>query len=136
MASSAAPTTTATRAGRRSTRRVTRYHAVPGRSASAGSWRTQRRGVNASMRCPSTASSAGSSVSVTSAAESGTAMPASPIERRNVCGNTSREARAAATVSALNTTVRPAVRTVAPTASRDPRPRAISSRKRDTSSRL
>jgi hypothetical protein len=65
-----------------------------------------------------------------------TAMPAYAKDLKNVIGNTSIAARAMATVAALNTTVRPAVRTVRLTASEVLRPAASSSRKRDTTNRL
>ena len=62
-----------------------------------------------STRCPSTASSAGSTVSAATIATSTAAMPPNPIERRNICGKNSSEASATATVRPENATVRPAV---------------------------
>ena len=50
--------------------------------------------------------------SATSPASSATAIPPIAIERRNPSGNTSSDAKAAATVTALNATVRPAVASV------------------------
>ena len=57
---------------------------------------------------------------------SATIVPPIPIEYRKRCGNTSREASAAATVSELNSTVRPAVAIVRRSASA-PGPTAASS---------
>lgn len=59
-------------------------------------------------------------------------LPARPIEYRKRWGKTSSERSAAATVSALKSTVRPAVRMVRATAARGSRPPASSSRKRET----
>ena len=55
--------------------------------------------------------------SATTPASSATAMPPIAIERRNASGKTSSDANAAATVTALNATVRPAVATVVRSAS-------------------
>ncbi len=49
-------------------------------------------------------------------ATSTTAAAPSPIERRNICGNTSSPSSAVATVSPENATVRPAVAIVRTTA--------------------
>ena len=57
-------------------------------------------------------------VSATSPASGATISPPIAIERRNPSGNTSSDANAAATVTALNATVRPAVCTVVRSASR------------------
>ena len=61
---------------------------------------------------PSRASTAGRKTSATPAPISDTSIPPRPIERRKLCGKTSSEASAAATVSELKSTVRPAVRSV------------------------
>jgi hypothetical protein len=65
-----------------------------------------------------------------------TPIPAYANDRRNAIGNTSKAANDTATVMALNTTVRPAVRTVRPTASWGSKPARSSSRNRDTTNRL
>ena len=61
------------------------------------------------MRVPRIASSAGSSVSASTSVPSTTAMPPIAIERRNICGNTNRPSRLAATVTPENATARPVV---------------------------
>ena len=60
------------------------------------------------------------------AAISATITPARPIEKRKRCGKTISPARAAATVTALKSTLRPAVWSVRASASR-PGPCAASS---------
>jgi len=90
-------------------------------------WR-QRLGANRSMRWPSTISSAGSAVSEMRPAPSAVSEPLIAIEYRKRWGKTSSESIAAATVSELNTTVRPAVRIVRSSASRPAPSRPISSR--------
>ena len=82
---------------------------------------------------PSSASTAGSTVSAATIAIRTAAIPPYPIDLRKVCGKTSSELIAAATVNAENATVRPAVamvRTTAPLVSSGSR--AISSRNRET----
>ena len=59
-------------------------------------------------------------------------MPPKPIDRRKVCGNSSSEASATATVRPEKATVRPAVAIVTRTASPVVRPPSSSSRKRLT----
>ena len=54
--------------------------------------------------------------------------PAIPVERRKGCGKTTSAASAAATVSALKSTLRPALRIVASCALRNGTPSALSSR--------
>jgi hypothetical protein len=73
-------------------------------------------------------SRAGSAVSEMIPAASAVSDPLIAIEYRNRCGKTSSDSSAAATVSALNTIVRPAVRSVRSSASRPGPSRAISSR--------
>ena len=73
-------------------------------------------------------SSAGSAVSEMKPAPSAVSDPLIAIEYRKRCGKTSSESIATATVSELNTTVRPAVRSVRLSASRPGPSRAISSR--------
>ena len=79
---------------------------------------------------------AGSSVRAAPAAESAVTMPPIPIDCRKRSGKTVSELIATATVTALNATVRPAVRIVTVTASATSRPAATSSRKRETMNRL
>jgi hypothetical protein len=71
---------------------------------------------------------AGSTVSETTIAMSATNTPPMPIEYRNRIGKTSSEASAAATVSELKSTVRPAVRSVRAIAEAPSPPSASSSR--------
>ena len=116
---SSAAVTTATAPGRRMTPCASRYQppALAGR-AEASAARRQRRGASAFTRGPSTASTAGSTSSATTAPARLTSIPPMPIERRKPSGKTSSEAIAAATVRALNSTVRPAVCSVRAIASR------------------
>lgn len=69
------------------------------------------------MRGPSTASSAGSTLSAATIATSTAAMPPKPMERRNICGNNSSPASEIATVRPEKQTVRPAVAMVRTSAS-------------------
>ena len=130
---SSAAVLAATAPGRRITARERRYQ-KPDCSCAASRRRAarQRRGLSAFTRGPSTASRAGSSVSATSAATSATSAPPMPMEKRKRWGNTSSEDSAAATVTAENSTVRPAVRIVATSARRVSCVRSSSSRKRET----
>ena len=133
MAISSADADTATSTGRRITRCECRYQ-KPERSpaASRAIASFQRRGPPALTRSPSAPSNAGSSVSDTSAAISAHIAPPTPIEYRNRCRKTISAASAHATVTALNATTRPAVRSVTASASSRPFPDASSSRKRET----
>ena len=79
---------------------------------------------------PSTASSAGRTVSAASIATSTAAIPPNPIERRNTCGKNSSEPSAIATVSPENATVRPAVAIVVTSADSVSLPARTSSRNR------
>jgi hypothetical protein len=127
----------ATRLGRRCTKRERRYQ-KPSRAprASRSAARCIRFGASAFTRVPSSASTAGSTISATPQAMSATIMPPSPIEWRKFCGNTSSEAIATATVRELNSTDRPAVSTVRRSAWRPGPWTAISSRYRETMNRL
>ena len=130
---SATAATVAIGAGRRMTARDSRYQPPSCTCAASRLIATcQRLRLSALTRGPSAASSAGSTVSDTNAAVSATSTPPTPIEYRNRSGNTSIAAIAAATVTEENSTVRPAVRTVARSASAVPSARPISSRKRET----
>ncbi len=79
-------------------------------------------------RSPSTISSAGSAISATAQATAAVIAPATPIEYRKRAGKTSSDSIAAATVSELKITVRPAVCSVRVSASRPGPSRSISSR--------
>ena len=81
---------------------------------------------------PIRANSAGRMSSAATAATTATTAPPMPIDFRNCCGKTTSESIAAATVSALKTTVRPAVDMATRTASCTSRPAPSSSRKRET----
>ena len=87
-----------------------------GRAARSAA-RCQLAGASAFTFVPSRAKSAGSTVSATSPASGAMISPPMAIERRKPSGNTSSDANAAATVTALNATVRPAVWRVARSAS-------------------
>ena len=100
--------------------------------ASRASDSRQRRGLSAFTRGPSAASIAGRIVSETSAAISAHTSPPTPIEYRKRWGKTSSAARAAATVTELKSTVRPAVAIVRASAAAVSAPRSSSSRKRET----
>ena len=80
---------------------------------------------------PSSASTAGSSVSVAASATSTTRIAPMPRDWKNEKGTISSPQRAIITVTPLNSTVRPAVSPVFATASRVDRPRRISSLKRE-----
>ncbi len=125
-ATSATTVTTATVPGCRITAWARRYQ----RPLSAGP------GFTFPRRCPVSMNSAGRRTTVDAPAISATTSPPTPIEIRKRCGKTVRHAIAAATVTALKTTVRPAVRIVRRTASGTSAPRPSSSRKRDTHNRL
>ena len=119
----------AIRTGRRITMCESRYQYPDdaGRAEFAEA-RWKRRGARLSTRRPRRASTAGRKRSATPAPISDTSIPPMPIERRKLCGKTSSEASAAATVTALKSTVRPAVRSVSRSAF-EPGPwTAISSR--------
>ncbi len=114
----------------------------PGRCITARASAYQRPAPSAA-RCTlpslraSSRSSGGSSSRVTAAAASATAAPPMPIETRNRWGKTVRQAMAAATVTALNETVRPALLSVAARALPGSAPGwPSSSRNRETNSRL
>ncbi len=97
-------------AGRRMTTRDRRYQKpLSAGRASRSAARASRFGASALTRGPSTLSNAGSTVRARHAASSATSAPAIPIEYRNRCGKIASEAIAAATVSELNTIVRPEV---------------------------
>ena len=111
---------------------------VPGRRRTVAVIRAQRvwvgfgtpaRGISL---VPIRANSAGRMSSATEAATRATTAPPMPIDLRNCCGKTTSESMAAATVSALNTTVRPAVDIATLIASCTSRSAPSSSRKRDT----
>ena len=124
ISSTAAPI--AIGAARRITSRDSRYQPPAPVAARARPTRSEL------IRGPSAASSAGSRISDTAAAISATSMPPMPIENRNRCGKTISDASAAATVTALNRTVRPAVTIVVRSATAVLSPwRSISSRKRE-----
>ena len=129
--STAAPVAKPT--GRRMTRWEWRYQ-KPLRSARASRAIAsfQRRGPPAFTRSPSIPSSAGSSVSETTAAISAHSIPPTPMEYRKRWRKTISAASAAATVIALKATTRPAVRSVVRSAASRSEPAASSSRKRLT----
>ena len=133
MAISSAAVAAAIGPGRRITACEKRYHG-PSRTCAASRCieTCQRLRLSEFTRGPSTASRAGSTVSDTTAAVSATSRPPTPIENRKRRSNTISDAIAAATVTALNATVRPAVRSVARSASLVSEPVASSSRKRET----
>jgi hypothetical protein len=89
-----------------------------------------------STRDPSTDSRAGKLISAPSMAIDTTATPPYANERRKYSGKISKADSATATMSPLNATVRPAVCTVRAIACSVPSPAAISSRNRETMSRL
>ena len=91
----------ATRAGRRITPLASRYQPP----VWAG-------GLTRPIRRLSSISSDGTMSRALAAATSATSAPPRPIETRKRCGKTVRLARAAATVTALNRTVRPVVASV------------------------
>jgi hypothetical protein len=133
IAISSAAVTAAIGPGRRMTICEKRYHPPSCTCrASRSSDSFQRLRPSAFTRGPRTASIAGSTVSDTAAAVSATSTPPYPIENRNRRSNTISEPMAAATVMALNSTVRPAVRIVRRSASDVSTPFASSSRKRET----
>ena len=107
--------------GRRMSACASRYQAPRSRGVAAC-----RRTGSALMRGPSRKKSGGRTVSETSPASGPTSAPAIPIERRNPSGKTASVAIETPTVTELNATVRPAVATVARTASA-PGPRWASS---------
>ncbi len=121
--------TAATLPGRRMTALESRYQKPEVTASSACSLpRLRKPGAPLLMRRPSTASTAGRTIRAMPAAIRATITPARPIENRKRCGKTISPARAAATVTALKSTLRPAVWSVRVSASR-PGPRAaISSR--------
>ena len=126
---STAAVTAATTPGRRMTALERRYQKPEVTGWSASSLRRLRNlGAPLLMRVPSSARTAGSTSRAIAAAIRATITPARPIENRKRCGKTISPARAAATVTALKSTLRPAVCRVRASASR-PGPRAaISSR--------
>ena len=131
------PLTMATMAGRRITKCDSRYHPPDCSTWSAASLRArQRLGARAFTRFPSRASTAGSTPTATTAAISATTRPPKPMENRKSWGKIMSAASAAPTVTALNSTLVPAVRMVTDRASSPGPVRAISSRYRDTMSRL
>ena len=89
-----------------------------------------------STRGPSTARIAGRTITAETAARKTTATPAYANDRRYVTGKRRSDASEIITVAALNTTVRPAVCIVRPTATLVEAPAASSSRYRDTTNRL
>jgi hypothetical protein len=117
-------------AGRRMTLRASRYQ--PPDVSSGRRRATERRTRSALTRGPSTASSAGSTVSAASMSTTTVATPPYPIDRRNTSGKSMRLASATATVTPDTATVRPAVAMVlASAASVEPDLRS-SSRNRPT----
>ncbi len=84
------------------------------------------------MPRPTTASSAGSTVSAATIAASTANIPPRPIERRNGCGKNVSAPSDTATVTPEKATVRPAVATERTTASCGSTPACSSSRNRDT----
>jgi len=111
---------------------------APGRLRTVAVTRAQRvsalfttppRGISL---VPMRVNSAGRMSSATDAAANATTAPPMPIDLRNCCGKTTSESIAAATVSELNTTVRPAVDMATLTAPCTSRPACSSSRKRET----
>jgi hypothetical protein len=78
--------------------------------------RTLLRTASALIRLPSTASSAGSTVSAAITSTATVATPPYPIERRKTGWNSMRLLSARATVTPETSTVRPAVATVRATA--------------------
>ena len=114
---------------------------VPGRRITPRARRYQRPlpsgpGLTFPSRRPMRMKSAGRNTTLENAATSATTSPPSPMEIKNRCGNTVRHAIAAATVTPLNSTVRPAVFIVLRTASGTSAPRPSSSRKRETKNKL
>jgi hypothetical protein len=126
---SSAELAAAIRPGRRMTSCESRYQnpSVAGR-ASRSARRRRNAGESALTRSPSTASTAGRTISAIAAAISATSEPPIPIEYRNRCGKTISDAIAPATVSDENSTVRPAVFSVRRIASIPGPVLAISSR--------
>ena len=70
---------------------------------------SSERRCGLSSRGPNFASTAGSSVSATSAETSGISIPPKPMLRRNGSGSATSASRPIATVVPLKTTARPAV---------------------------
>ena len=107
--------------GRRMTACASRYQppCSDGRAVASAA-RRQRRGDRALTRVPSTASAAGRTTSATTIPASETRIPPIPIDCRKPSGKTSSDAIAAAIVSALKSTVRPAVASVRAMASAAP----------------
>ena len=110
-----------------SARTGTRRRAPPVAQPRAAA-RCQRAGASALIRSPRSTKSAGRTSRETAPASGATMIPPIAIERRNGSGKTSSEANAAATVTALNATVRPAVASVVVHRSEPGPSRAISSR--------
>ena len=96
----------------------------------------RRNRTSLSIRVPIIASTAGRNTSDAVAASATTEIPAYANDRRNDSGNTSNAAREMTTVSALNSTVRPAVSTLRTSAASASLPRRSSSRNRDTTNKL
>ncbi len=115
----------ATRTGRRITPLASRYQPPSGFG-----------GLARPIRRLSSTSSDGTISSALAAATSATTAPPRPIETRNRCGKTVRAAIAAATVDALNRTVRPVVAIVTRRARSVLASCRISSRNRHTRNRL
>src|SRR6185437_116242 len=111
--SSSAITVAATGIDRRSTCFVQRYQnvSVTARAAGSGrrsSRRPNRRMSSASSRVPSTAMAAGVTTTAATAASATTATPAYASDLRKYIGNSAMVAIDSDTVSAENSTVRPA----------------------------
>lgn len=98
--------------------------------------RRHRRGERKSMRLPSSLSIEGSTTSATRADDTATSRPPTANEYRMRCWKANREVMAALTVSELNKTVLPAVRSVTAIAVGTSAPSASSPRNRETISRL
>ena len=124
--SAVAPIATGT--GRRISACASRYQPPRSPRAARSAARRQRRGESAFTRSPSRTKSAGRTVSEISPASGATSPPAMPIERRKPSGKIASVAIAAATVTELKATVRPAVAIVRRTASAPGPSRASSSR--------
>ena len=122
--------TAATATGRRSTKRAQR----PQAPSSGWPLSIKRRGITRTLltRCPSTASIAGSSVSVASTETTGISMPPIPIPRSNGSGKTIIDSRPTATVVPETITEWPAWVIVSTSADSTSFPSRSSSRKRKT----
>src|SRR5690348_5932768 len=94
-------------------RRMTVWANLRQNAESADSGVFRRMMASESMRFPSSASIAGSTMIALNADRTTVALAAMPTERRKYVGNTSSDNIASVTVAALKMMVRPAVATVA-----------------------